>query len=216
MIFHKPHKKLYYTSGLISLLLLPILCVFYLQSQRIFKPIISIEYKELFHKGDIYLRTEESKAYKTYCLSGKEVYDKNILKLVHKQIHELVTKKDEKNGILVRFSGKTKLWSFIEVLNICYKEDIQQYEFFNDEFKLYYSSFKHDELIDKNLSSEYEICGTARISNMMLIKEVLEKNQVLRQQKETPKSLIIFYILLSGVFLAMVGIEIRRIIRYFV
>jgi hypothetical protein len=50
----------------------------------------------------------------------------------------------------------------------------------------------------------------------MLIKEVLEKNQVLRQQKETPKSLIIFYILLSGVFLAMVGIEVRRIIRYFV
>jgi hypothetical protein len=208
MINHKPHKKLYYTSGLISLLLLPILCVLYLQKQGAFNPIFSIEYKEIFHNGDIYNRIEENKSYKTYCLSGDEVSDTKILKSVHEQMHELVANKDEESGILVRFTNKSKFASFIDVLNICYKEDIQLYEFYNDEFKLYYSSFSYDELINKDQSSDYGICGTARISQRMLSEEA-----VIQNLKETLARLIIFYILLSILFLLMCGVEIRKIIK---
>lgn len=211
MINHKPHKKLYYTSGLISLLLLPILCVLYLQKQGASNPIFSIEYKEIFHHGNISLRSKENKAYKTYCLSGDEVSDTKILKSVHEQMHELVTKKDAKSGVLVRFSNKSNFSSFIEILNICYKENIQRYEFYNDEFKLYYSSFNYDELINKDQSSDYEICGTARISQSTLSEEAVKQNQIIRNLKETPVSLIIFYILLSTLFLFMCGSEIRRI-----
>lgn len=213
MINHKPHKKLYYASGLISLLLLPILCVLYVQKQGAFNPIFSIEYREIFHDGFISLRTKENKAYKTYCLSGDEVSDTKILKLVHEKIHELVTKKDAKSGVLVRFSNKSNFSSLIEVLNICYKENIQLYEFYNDEFKLYYSSFNYDELINKDQSSNYKICGTARISQRMLSEEAEKENQILQQLKETPQRLIIFYTLLSILFLLMCGFEIKKILE---
>ena len=96
MINHKPHKKLYYTSGLISLFLLPILCVLYLKEQGVFKQIFSVEYRDIFHNGGIYYRTDENKSYKTYCLSGDEVSDTKILKSVHEQMHELVAKKTKK------------------------------------------------------------------------------------------------------------------------
>ena len=213
MINHKPHKKLYYTSGLISLLLLPILCVLYLQKQGAFNPIFSIEYKEIFDYGDVFLRTEKRKRYKTYCLSGDEVSDRKILKVVHEKMHELVAKKDEKNGVIVKFSNKSTFSSFIEILNICYKENIQLYEFYNDEFKLYYSSFSYDELINKDQSSDYEICGTARISQRMLSEEAVKQNQIIRNLKETPVSLIIFYILLSTLFLFMCGIELKKFLK---
>jgi len=213
MINHKPHKKLYYTSGLISLLLLPILCVLYLQKQGAFNPIFSIEYREIFHCGDIYNRTKENRSYKIYCLSGDEVSDTKILKLVHEQMHELVAKKDAKSGVLVKFSNKSNFSSFIEILNICYKENIQRYEFYNDEFKLYYSSFNNNELINKDQSSDYEICGTARISQRKLSEEAVIQNQIIQNLKETPQRLIIFYILLSILFLLMCGVEIRKIIK---
>lgn len=213
MINHKPHKKLYYATGLISLLLLPILCVLYWQKQGAFNPIFSIEYREIFHCRDIYNRTKENRSYKIHCLSGDEVSDTKILKLVHEQMHELVAKKDAKRGVLVKFSNKSKFSSLIEVLNICYKENIQLYEFYNDEFKLYYSSFNYDELINKDQSSDYEICGTARISQSMLSEETVKQNQIIRNLKETPVSLVLFYILLSILFLFMCGIEIRKIIK---
>ena len=213
MINYKPHKKLYYTSGLISLLLLPILCVLYLQKQGAFNPIFSIEYREIFHDGVISLRTKENRKYKTYYLSGDEVSDTKILKLVHEKIHELVTKKDAKSGVLVRFSNKSNFSSFIEILNICYKENIQLYEFYNDEFKLYYSSFSYDEFINKDQSSDYEICGTARISQRMLSEEAVKQNKIIRNLKETPVSLIIFYILLLTLFLFMCGIELKKFLK---
>lgn len=101
--------------------MLPVLCVLYLQKQGALNPIFSIEYREIFHCGDIYYRTKENRSYKIYCLSGDEVSDTKILKLVHEKIHELVAKKDAKSGVLVRFSKKSKFSSFIEVLNIGYK-----------------------------------------------------------------------------------------------
>lgn len=213
MISRKPHKKLYYTSGLISLLLLPILCVLYLQKQGAFKPVFSIEYREIFHNGSIYLRTEENRKYKIYSLYGDEVSDTKILKSVHEQIHELVANKDEESGILVRFTNKSKFASFIEVLNICYKEDIQFYEFYNDEFKLHYSSFKYDELVNKDQLSNYEICGTAIVSRKALAEEAIIQNQILKELKETPKPLKLLYILLSVLFVVMFGLETKKALK---
>jgi hypothetical protein len=204
MINHKPHKKLHYTSGLISLLLLPVLCVLYLQKQGVFKPIFSIEFREIFHNGDIYCRTEDNRLYKTYCLSGDEVSDTKVLKLVHEQFHEFVSKKDEKNGVLVKFSNKSKLWTFIEVLNICYKEDIQLYEFYKNEFKLYYSTFKYDELVTSKQEESYEICGTG----WLLIEQ---ETPILQKLKEIPNTLKIIYISLSVLFLVMCGLETYKV-----
>ena len=206
MINHKPHKKLYYTSGLISLLLLPILCVLYLQKQGAFNPIFSIEYREIFHCGDNYLKTEKNRIYKTYSLSGDEVSDTKILKSVHEQMHELVANKDEESGILVRFTNKSKFASFIEVLNICYKENIQLYEFYNDEFKLYYSPFKYDELVASKDEGSYEICGTGWLL-------IGTDTSFLQKLKAIPIGRAVLYILLSTLFLILCGVEFKKLLK---
>ncbi len=206
MINYKPHKKLYYTSGLISLLFLPVLCVLYLQKTKVFEPIFSIEYREIFHNGVISLRTKENRTYKTYCLSGDEVSDTKILKSVHEQMHELVAKKDAKSGVLVRFLNKSKFSSFIEVLNICYKENIQLYEFYNDEFKLYYSPFKYDELFAPKEEGSYEICGTGWLL-------IGTDTSFLQKLKAIPIGRTVLYILLSTLFLILCGVELKKFLK---
>lgn len=206
MINHKPHKKLYYTSGLISLLLLPILCVLYVQKQGAFNPIFSIEYKEIFDYGDVFLRIEKLKRYKTYCLSGDEVSDRKILKVVHEKMQELVAKKDEKNGVIVKFSNKSTFSSFIEILNICYKENIQLYEFYNDEFKLYYSPFKYDELVAPKEEGSFEICGTGWLL-------IGTDTSFLQKLKAIPIGRAVLYILLSTLFLILCGVEFKKLLK---
>jgi hypothetical protein len=68
-------------------------------------------------------------------------------------------------------------------------------------------------LINKDQSSDYGICGTARISQRMLSEEAVIQNQIIQNLKETPARLIIFYIVLSILFLLMCGVEIRKIIK---
>lgn len=50
MLLRKSHKKLYYTSGLISLLLLPVLCVLFLQKNNVFEPFYAIELNAWTHE----------------------------------------------------------------------------------------------------------------------------------------------------------------------
>jgi hypothetical protein len=68
-------------------------------------------------------------------------------------------------------------------------------------------------LINKDQLSDYEICGTARISQRMLSEEAVKQNHIIQNLKETPQRLIIFYILLSTLFLFMCGVEIRKSIK---
>lgn len=56
-------------------------------------------------------------------------------------------------------------------------------------------------------------CGTVSISYLQNIEEQEKQNQILQQLKETPQRLIIFYILLSTLFLFMCGVEIRKSIK---
>ena len=58
-------------------------------------------------------------------------------------------------------------------------------EFYNDEFKLYYSSFSYDELINKDQSSDYGICGTARISQRMLSEEAVIQTKLYKTKRNT-------------------------------
>lgn len=219
MINYKPHKKLYYTSGLISLLLLPILCVLYVQKTKVFEPEYAIELNMWTpNMSDAWIRSgynyyiHPQRNYINIDLTGNEKEDRTKLDFVHLQMRDLLKNKDTVSGIHIVFDNQSKYWALIETLNICLKEKARTYVLVGNEF-WFFNYYPKPVITKKVVIGPIFSCGTVSISYLQNIEEQEKQNQILQQLKETPKQLIIFYILLSILFLFMCGIEIRKIIK---
>lgn len=217
MINHKPHKKLYYTSGLISLLLLPVLCVLYLQKTKVFERLYAIELNAWTQERannrrangyDFYINPKRN--YLNICLSGNKKEDRTKLDFVQLNMRDLLKSKDTISGIHIVFGNQTKYWALIETLNICLKEKARTYVLVGNDF--WFFNY-YPKPIKKKEDNFRVSCGTADANYLRNLEEQEEQNQILLQLKETPQGLIIFYILLSILFLFMCGIEIRKIIK---
>lgn len=216
MINHKTHKKLFYTSGLISLLLLPILCVLYLQKTKVFERLYAIELNtwtpalsECWIRGgyDYYIHPHRN--YININLTGNEKEDKTKLDFIQLQMRDLLKNKDTVSGIHIVFSNQSKYWTLIETLNICLKEKARTYVLVGSDF-WFFNYFPKPLVIKKVDIGPIFSCGTLDANYLINIEEQEKQSQILQQLKETPQRLIIFYILLSILFLFMCGIEIKR------
>jgi hypothetical protein len=219
MISHKPHKKLYYTSGLISLLLLPILCVLYLQKTKVFEPEYVIELNmwtpdmsDGWIRGGYNYYIHPQRNYINIDLTGNEKEDRTKLDFVQLQMRDLLKKKDTVSGIHIVFDNQSKYWALIETLNICLKEKARTYVLVGNEF-WFFNYYPEPVITKKVVIGPIFSCGTVSISYLQNIEEQEKQNQILQQLKETPQRLIIFYILLSTLFLFMCGVEIRKSIK---
>jgi hypothetical protein len=219
MINHKPHKKLYYTSGLISLLLLPILCVLYLQKTKVFEPeyVIGLNmwtpeqaknWREQGRNFDIH----PQRNYVNIDLTGNEKEDKTKLDFIQLQMRDLLKNKDTVSGIHIVFGNQSKYLTLVETLNICLKEKARTYVLVGNDF-WFYNYFPKPVIVKKVDIGPILSCGTGDANYLINLKEAQKEKQILRQLKKTPQSLIIFYIVLSILFLFMCGIEIRKIIK---
>ena len=129
---HK-RKKIYYSAGLISIILLPVLCLMNIKNSNPFRNSNSIgfhsmggqESTELFKNYTTFLNT---KKFTTIALTGNNISDSIKLEEAQKNIKELVKLKDSVAGIKFHFGQKSKYWAFIRVLDILYVE--QCYTFF--------------------------------------------------------------------------------------
>ena len=119
----KHRRKIYYSPGLISILLLPIFCIFYLKSINAFTNYGSLDLYvwdgKMFKKEtDKFIK---SKNFETVNLTGNNKSDSEKLKYAQSQIHEIIKYADSINGIKFHFEKKAEYWSFvkaIEILNI--------------------------------------------------------------------------------------------------
>lgn len=129
---HK-RKKIYYSAGLISIIVLPVLCLINIKNNDAFKNSNSIGFQsmggqedtELFKSYTAFLNT---KKFKTVALTGNNFSDSIKLEEAQNDIKELVKSKDSVAGIKFHFGQKSKYWAFIRVLDILYVE--QCYTFF--------------------------------------------------------------------------------------
>lgn len=211
MINHKPHKKLYYTSGLISLLLLPILCVFYLQKTKVFESEYVIElnmwtpeqtknWRKYGYDYDIHPNRNFTNIY----LTGNDKEDRTKLDFVQLQLRDLVNSKDTISGVHIVLGNESKYWTLIEIINISMKEKVRRFVYEGNDF-WFFNYFPKP--VKKKEDVRGWLCG--------IKDDVYLQNQVLKQQKETPEHLKLLYFSLSILFLVMCGIETYKVVQIF-
>ncbi|MDR7209145.1 hypothetical protein [Flavobacterium piscis] len=126
-------KRIYYSAGLISIILLPIFCLISIKNSNPFRNSNSIGFQsmggqedtELFKSYTAFLNT---KKFTTVALTGNNFSDSIKLEEAQNDIKELVKSKDSVAGIKFHFGQKSKYWTFIRALDILYVE--QCYTFF--------------------------------------------------------------------------------------
>lgn len=129
----KHDKKVYYSAGLISIILLPILCLLYLKSIDAFTQygVINLQ---MWNEKEDNIGTKgitkfflNSKKYTIVSLSGDNKLDDIKLNIAQKNIRKLIFNNDTINGIKFHFEKKSEYWTFIRVLDILCEEKAEFY-----------------------------------------------------------------------------------------
>lgn len=116
-------KKIYYSAGLISIILLPIMCILHLRSIDAFTHYGVMNF-QMWDGKEENIGTKgiteilNSKKYKIVNLTGDNNSDNTKLNIAEKNVRKLILSKDTISGIKFHFGEKSEYWTFIRVLDI--------------------------------------------------------------------------------------------------
>ena len=114
MEMRKHNKKIYYSAGLTSILMLPLLCVIYLKNNDAFINYGSIKL-DVWNGKDFEPEITQflnSKKFTVVNLTGNLNSDKAKLNDAEKKIKRLIISKDSINGIKFHFEKKIRILGF--------------------------------------------------------------------------------------------------------
>ncbi|MFZ4401809.1 MAG: hypothetical protein ACOYO1_17400 [Bacteroidales bacterium] len=141
----KNNHRLYYIPGMISLIILPIICICYLKrfhlndDERTLELAIPCKYNpndksELRFDTTLLSQPENKRIYQTFKLNGNKKEDKAKLDSFRLSVRKMLLTEDVKNGVHLLFLDSTNYGSFIEAINICKIEGALIYVSYNDNF----------------------------------------------------------------------------------
>ncbi len=117
------YKKLYYVPGLISLVLLPLLLVYFGKKEIQRLDVRAIEINFWHPSSSRYWHFPE-RDYKQVILTGNITKDKVALENAKQFIKKLYASEDTLNGIQFTFQDSASYGSFVGLINYLIKEDI--------------------------------------------------------------------------------------------
>jgi hypothetical protein len=140
----KVRRKIYYVPGMITLIVLPILCYYYLlpfkKDERILEVIFAAKYRPEFKNYPVarfdtsFLSNPRTKRnYLDIRLNGDEKEDKIKLDFFRLRIREMIKSNDTVNGTHLLFVDSAKYGTFVQALNICKKEGLMRYAPFEND-----------------------------------------------------------------------------------
>ncbi|RZJ65863.1 MAG: hypothetical protein EOO50_12140 [Flavobacterium sp.] len=128
------HRRLsFYTPGLISLVLLPLLAILFMYQRKAF---VNYNSMDLSLIGDTEFDNQIRKDWETRTksitfthiyLTGNDAADSLECRKAHITVRNFKASKDMSSGLKFHFSDKAKYWTFIRVLDIFAIEDIPIY-----------------------------------------------------------------------------------------
>lgn len=132
LLNYQPHQKIRYSGGLISLVLLPILCSVWLSKHMydhanfalniaFFNPKTNAEISEEYRVSIPKVK------YTVINLVGNNKDDSVSLSYAKMLLNRWKANKDNSQGIRFYFGKKAKYWSFIEAVNTCTSVGLNQY-----------------------------------------------------------------------------------------
>ena len=138
--------KKYYLPGSISLWLLPLCCLFYLQNRDAFRqyymlPAFRITqdfYAQPTDSGITFWHPPDWVNYNCI-LSGEHSTDRNNLKQAQNRLRKMVSEGDTIHGVYFHFEKNARYWAFVEALNICKKERALVFITLNNDIQAYYT-----------------------------------------------------------------------------
>lgn len=135
MIKSKNHKRIFYRPGMISLVFIPLLCLYYFYKNDVFKEfrcfqVIGFVEKDKFINE---YKIPTLRKYKELNFNNSLVFENGILNKLQADLRQLKKKNDTINGIKIHFGKKTDYAVFVKVLDLFAIEDIPTYFIYKDD-----------------------------------------------------------------------------------
>lgn len=135
----------WYRSGMISLLLLPTLCLFFLREKGVFQeyrllPVFQITkefYEPQKYKWVNFVRPPERQDLEIL-VNGDEEQSKTNLEMAQHFLNQLVNRQDTVSGVHFKFGDRAKYWMFVLALDICKIEKTQHFVTLENDIRAYY------------------------------------------------------------------------------
>ena len=137
----KPKFDKFYFPGLISLVLLPLLCIFYFLNNHYFDKQYGIKANwcnDAVIKSALVNRNEKFdvntfRIFESNLLTGNEENDRAVLNLFEQNIKKLASLKDTVNGYCIVFTRHTKYQDIVKSIDICSQNENIGYIFYKNK-----------------------------------------------------------------------------------
>ena len=160
----KKHR-MYYIPGLISLVLLPIICYFYLQgfkkNDHVIETVFPLKYvPHVNYENNLRLDTtvlslsQFRRKYVDFKLDSNLLTNQIQLYSFDKKMQYLINHKDTTNGLHLIFGKGFKYGDFIKSINICRKDTFSHYLVYDNE--LWYLFIKTDPERKKSILNRHK------------------------------------------------------------
>lgn len=118
MAWDKTRKKIFYVPGMISLILIPLICIIYFFKTDSFK-VYGVIQLGMPNKGDFEkYKVPTLRNYKVFNFSKSEFSERKNLNEMKLYLRKLMANKDTVNGIKVHYDSKTDYDVFIRTIDI--------------------------------------------------------------------------------------------------
>ncbi|WP_289662775.1 hypothetical protein [Flavobacterium panacagri] len=129
----KKRKKIFYVPGMISLVLIPLICIVYFYTTDAFK-VYGVIDLSMPNKGDFEkYEVETLRKYKTYKFNGNEFDDQKMLNEMRFYLRKLKKDKDTLNGIELQYALRTNYETFISTIDVLVLEDVASWVIFDND-----------------------------------------------------------------------------------
>ncbi|RZK50567.1 MAG: hypothetical protein EOO87_19170 [Pedobacter sp.] len=198
--------KIFYPAGFVSIILLPIFCIWNLNLTGRFDKVGAIDVGYFYHnEAEEYSskkfleKIKSARIYNEIVFNGNEINDRAILKRAEIKVATIVNSRDTINGVLFKLTDKVKYQSFVSAIDISQYKEIQSI-IDGDNIWIFYT--KPAEV----KSHDYFFCGTNEISRKIEMNS--EKTEAFQQfLQEKTRS----FLLLTILFLLMCLFAFRKI-----
>jgi hypothetical protein len=142
-----PRKPIIYLPGMISLVLLPVACLIFLNMHgpsaglnRMDIVLWSPDMVKLFPEDYRYYPTHRK--YVNITLDGDDEQNKARLVFARSEVTGILQAKDTVRGVNIHFTDKSKYWAYVNAWDICLSQGIQNYRAYNNDFSIIYGRFR--------------------------------------------------------------------------
>ncbi len=193
-------KHFIFPSGIISLLLLPILGIWQLNEFHVFDKFGLVEANYYFDNEPtcINLKSHPEINYTIFHFTGNKSTDRKNLNLAQLEIRRLTKSKSLKNGICFHFGDSSKLWALVKAFELCKLEKAENY--IGEGNKIWVFNKKQEPPMANDY---YKICGA------------IDSIRFLQNENETQfnyyKNLILLFSIPSILYLILVVLTFHKI-----